>query len=147
MNIKLAITVAVLATTGALAETKSESQEKMTQLSGKENQVENQLEIIDTKVGDGKEAKSGHKVTVHYTGTLTNGTKFDSSKDRNQPFTFTLGAGNVIKGWDEGVQGMKPGGIRKLTIPAELGYGSRAVSSIPPNSTLVFEVELLSIED
>ncbi|PJZ54828.1 FKBP-type peptidyl-prolyl cis-trans isomerase [Leptospira adleri] len=104
------------------------------------------LIIKDIRVGTGKEAFSGSNVTVHYVGTLTNGKKFDSSRDRRTPFTFNLGAGEVIKGWDRGVRGMKEGGIRKLTIPPELGYGSRgAGAAIPPNSTLVFEVELLKV--
>ncbi|AXK38372.1 FKBP-type peptidyl-prolyl cis-trans isomerase [Crenobacter cavernae] len=105
-----------------------------------------ELIIEDLIVGDGAEAKVGQEVTVHYTGWLTDGTKFDSSKDRSQPFSFPLGAGHVIKGWDQGVQGMKIGGKRKLTIPAELGYGARGAGGvIPPNATLVFEVELLSL--
>ena len=104
------------------------------------------LEIQDLKVGDGAEAVKGKKVSVHYTGWLTNGTKFDSSKDRRDPFAFNLGKGQVIKGWDEGVQGMKVGGKRKLTIPPALGYGSRGAGGvIPPNATLVFEVELLGV--
>ena len=95
-------------------------------------------------VGDGAEACAGQTVSVHYTGWLTNGTKFDSSKDRNEPFEFPLGARHVIAGWDEGVQGMKIGGTRKLTIPPALGYGARGAGGvIPPNATLVFEVELL----
>lgn len=104
------------------------------------------LQVQDEKVGTGIEAINGKKVTVNYVGTLTNGKKFDSSYDRNEPFSFTLGAGEVIKGWDEGVLGMKVGGKRKLTIPPELGYGSRDMGSIPANSTLVFEVELLKVE-
>lgn len=105
------------------------------------------LQYEDTAPGDGQEAKAGDTVSVHYTGWLEDGTKFDSSKDRHQAFEFPLGAGRVIKGWDEGVAGMKVGGIRKLTIPAELGYGSRGAGGvIPPNAILIFEVELLSIK-
>ena len=105
------------------------------------------LIMEDLVVGTGTAATAGQKVTVHYTGWLTNGTKFDSSKDRNDPFAFPLGGGRVIKGWDEGVQGMKVGGMRVLTIPPNLGYGSRGAGGvIPPNATLIFEVELLAIE-
>jgi len=108
---------------------------------------EGKLEFTDEVTGSGDEATDGKKVTVHYTGTLQNGTKFDSSLDRNSPFTFTLGAGQVIQGWDQGVKGMKVGGKRKLTIPAHLGYGDRGVGGvIPPNSVLLFEVELLKVE-
>jgi FKBP-type peptidyl-prolyl cis-trans isomerase FkpA len=105
------------------------------------------LNIEDLVVGAGATAAAGQSVTVHYTGWLTNGSKFDSSKDRNDPFVFDLGAGQVIRGWDEGVQGMLVGGTRKLTIPPELGYGARgAAGVIPPNATLVFEVELLAVD-
>ncbi len=109
------------------------------------------LQYEDTVVGQGAEAKAGQHVTVHYTGWLRNddgsqGAKFDSSKDRNDPFQFALGAGQVIRGWDEGVQGMKVGGQRRLTIPASLGYGARGAGGvIPPNATLIFDVELLAV--
>ena len=109
------------------------------------------LPFEDTTTGDGAEARKGQNVTVHYTGWLykdgQQGAKFDSSKDRNDPFVFALGAGMVIRGWDEGVQGMKIGGTRKLTIPPQLGYGARGAGGvIPPNATLVFEVELLGLQ-
>ncbi|MET7015333.1 FKBP-type peptidyl-prolyl cis-trans isomerase [Uliginosibacterium flavum] len=102
----------------------------------------------DSVVGEGAEAKAGQYVSVHYTGwLLSNGEKFDSSKDRNDPFSFPLGGRRVIAGWDEGVQGMKVGGTRKLTIPSQLGYGAQGAGGvIPPNATLVFEVELLDIQ-
>jgi len=105
------------------------------------------LEIEDMEVGTGIEAANGDRVTVHYTGWLIDGTKFDSSIDRGQPFVFSLGAGQVIQGWDRGVRGMQVGGVRKLTIPPELAYGDRPVGGglIPANSTLVFEVQLLEI--
>lgn len=105
------------------------------------------LKIEEMKAGDGAVAVAGKKVTVHYTGWLTNGTKFDSSLDRGEPFQFNLGAGQVIKGWDQGVDGMKVGGKRKLTIPSDLGYGEQGAGAvIPPGATLVFEVELLGVE-
>ncbi len=104
------------------------------------------LKYIDQVVGTGEAAVAGKTANVHYTGWLENGTKFDSSVDRGQPFSFPLGAGRVIKGWDEGVQGMKVGGKRKLTIPSDLGYGSRGAGGvIPPNATLIFDVELLGV--
>jgi FKBP-type peptidyl-prolyl cis-trans isomerase len=104
------------------------------------------LQIEDLQQGTGAVAQAGNNVTVHYVGTLTDGKKFDSSRDRGKGFTFKLGAGKVIKGWDQGVAGMKIGGLRKLTIPPELAYGAAGYPPvIPPNSTLVFEVELLSV--
>jgi len=108
------------------------------------------LQYDDTTLGTGAEAKAGAHVSVHYTGWLFNdgvkGEKFDSSKDRGDPFSFPLGAGHVIKGWDEGVQGMKIGGSRTLIIPSELGYGARGAGGvIPPNATLMFDVELLAV--
>jgi FKBP-type peptidyl-prolyl cis-trans isomerase FkpA len=104
------------------------------------------MQSEDLVVGAGDEAKTGKTVSVHYTGTLTDGSKFDSSLDRGRPFEFKLGAGSVIKGWDQGVVGMKIGGKRKLTIPADLAYGARGFPPvIPPNSTLVFEIELLAV--
>lgn len=105
-----------------------------------------ELEIEDQIVGDGEEAVAGQTVEVHYTGWLTDGTKFDSSHDRNQTFSFKLGGGQVIAGWDQGVAGMKIGGARKLTIPPDLGYGERGAGGvIPPNATLVFKVELIGL--
>ncbi|MGQ0509500.1 MAG: FKBP-type peptidyl-prolyl cis-trans isomerase [Betaproteobacteria bacterium] len=109
------------------------------------------LKYDDVTLGQGEIAAAGMSVTVHYTGWLTDGIikgrKFDSSKDRNDPFVFPLGAGHVIKGWDEGVQGMKVGGTRLLTIPSDLGYGARGAGGvIPPNATLLFEVELLGVK-
>jgi FKBP-type peptidyl-prolyl cis-trans isomerase len=105
------------------------------------------LKYVDEKVGTGPEAKAGNQVTVHYTGTLKNGKQFDSSRTRNQPFVFELGAGRVIKGWDEGVAGMKVGGKRKLIIPSDLAYGKRGAGNvIPPDSELTFDVELLGVK-
>ena len=105
------------------------------------------LQYQDITIGTGQEAKSDDTVSVHYTGTLEDGTKFDSSRDRNQPFDVTIGAGSVIQGWDEGLVGMRVGGTRKLIVPPDLAYGSQAVGDlIPANSTLIFEIELLSIK-
>jgi FKBP-type peptidyl-prolyl cis-trans isomerase len=114
-------------------------------------EMPNGLKYTDTKTGDGAAATSGNKVSVHYTGWLYNngakGAKFDSSVDRGQPFQFTLGAHQVIAGWDEGVAGMKVGGKRTLIIPPELGYGARGAGGvIPPNATLMFDVELLGVQ-
>ena len=146
MKILSTVTVLMLAiifiactstTTTTKTETKGEP-EMITTPSG--------LQYQDIVVGTGTEAKAGNKVKVHYVGTLTDGTKFDSSVDRGQPFDFDLGEGRVIKGWDEGVAGMKVGGKRKLVIPPELGYGGRAIGKIPSNSILIFEVELLDVK-
>lgn len=106
------------------------------------------LQYEDSKEGTGTAAKAGDNVEVHYTGWLKDGTKFDSSLDRGRPFSFKLGAGNVIAGWDEGVAGMKPGGKRKLVIPPQLGYGARGAGGglIPPDAELTFDVELLTIK-
>jgi FKBP-type peptidyl-prolyl cis-trans isomerase len=106
-----------------------------------------QLKVDDLKVGTGAEAADGKKVSVQYTGWLVDGTKFDSSYDRGQPFSFALGGGQVIKGWDEGVKGMKVGGKRRLTVPADLAYGSKGAGGvIPPGATLVFDVELQAVQ-
>lgn len=105
------------------------------------------LLIEDLQVGQGVEVKQGDNITVNYAGTLTDGTKFDSSYDRNEPFTTQIGVGKVIPGWDQGMIGMKKGGKRKLTIPSDLAYGAQAAGQIPPNSTLIFEIEMLGIND
>ena len=105
-----------------------------------------ELKIESLAAGSGSKAETGKRVTVHYTGWLTNGKKFDSSVDRGQPFKFKIGVGQVIKGWDEGLMTMKVGGKRKLVIPPQLGYGARGIGPIPPNAILVFEVELLDVK-
>ena len=113
----------------------------------KEIVMENGLKVEDVKLGTGAEAKEDNMITAHYTGTLLDGTKFDSSLDRGTPFSFQLGSGQVIAGWDQGVLGMKVGGKRKLTIPPDLAYGEQGIpGAIPPNATLIFEIELLSVQ-
>lgn len=112
-----------------------------------ERTTDSGLVIQDLECGSGEEAQSGETVTVHYVGTLEDGTQFDSSRDRDEPFPFALGSGSVIRGWDEGVVGMKPGGVRKLTIPPDLAYGPAGRPPvIPPNATLIFEIELIEAE-
>jgi FKBP-type peptidyl-prolyl cis-trans isomerase len=116
------------------------------QVNGTPQETGSGLQIVEILDGTGPEARSGQEVTVHYTGWLTNGTKFDSSRDRGEPFTFGLGRGQVIRGWDEGVAGMKVGGRRRLVIPPDLGYGSRGAGAvIPAGATLLFNVELLGV--
>lgn len=109
------------------------------------NEGVSEMKIEDTVVGTGDAVKNGDTVSVHYTGTLTDGTKFDSSLDRDQPFSFVVGGGQVIQGWEEGLVGMQAGGKRKLTIPSDKGYGPRGQGTIPPNATLIFDIELLKI--
>jgi peptidylprolyl isomerase len=113
------------------------------QLSGEVQTTTSGLRYIDEVVGEGAAMQAGKNVAVHYTGWLTNGTKFDSSRDRGQPFRFVLGAGRVIKGWDEGVATMNVGGKRRLIVAPEMGYGAQGVGPIPPNATLIFDVEAL----
>ena len=115
-------------------------------VSGPGEKTASGVQFWDLKKGSGEVAVVGKRVKVHYTGWLTNGTKFDSSRDRYEPFIFILGQGMVIKGWEEGVAGMKVGGQRQLRIPPELGYGARQIGSIPANSTLIFDIELLEVK-
>lgn len=131
----------------AFGRSKGEPAEKMVTEPAQSAQPSGELKIEDTQVGTGEEVKSGGTVSIHYKGTLTDGTVFDSSYDRGEPFETVIGVGQVIQGWDQGVVGMKVGGKRKLTIPPELGYGNQPVGTIPPNSTLIFEVELLGVQN
>ena len=110
------------------------------------NDTNGELKVVNIKEGDGVQPAQGQTVVVHYTGTLQDGTKFDSSRDRNQPFEFPLGQGRVIRGWDQAFATMKVGDRATITIPPELGYGSRNMGAIPPNSTLIFDVELLEVK-
>jgi FKBP-type peptidyl-prolyl cis-trans isomerase len=138
LHISSFVLMLVLTSTVGIGGSMAENNQEVTTPSG--------LKYVDQVVGTGDVAVAGKTANVHYTGWLENGKKFDSSVDRGQPFSFPLGAGRVIKGWDEGVQGMKVGGKRKLTIPSDLGYGSRGAGGvIPPNATLVFDVELLGV--
>ena len=126
--------------------TKAKLREIKKNMDSKSIKTDSGLEYKDIVLGEGESPEVGDRVIVHYTGTLEDGTKFDSSRDRGQPFEFAIGVGQVIKGWDEGLMGMKVGGKRKLTIPPELGYGSRDNGPIPANSTLIFEIDLIGIE-
>jgi FKBP-type peptidyl-prolyl cis-trans isomerase len=143
----LKLAIATLSLAFLLASAPAQNSGGPTKVSGKPTKLPDGLEYWDIKEGAGPVAKKGDKVKVHYTGWLTDGKKFDSSVDRNDPFGFTIDARQVIKGWDEGVAGMKVGGKRQLRIPPELGYGSRGAGGglIPPNATLIFDVDLLGI--
>ena len=141
------ILAVVLLAVLALAQAKKADTSAPTKVKGEPVQTPSGLQYCDIKVVTGATAAAGQQVTVHYTGWLTNGKKFDSSVDSGRPFPFTIGAGQVIKGWDEGVAGMKIGGKRQLKIPPQLAYGERGYpGAIPPNATLIFDVELLSVK-
>ena len=144
----LALSAALLAQTSShkAAPARVPNTNAPTKVTGDGVKTDSGLLYWDIKVGTGEEAKSGDKVKVHYTGWFTSGKKFDSSVDAQQPYSFTLGQGNVIKGWDEGVAGMKVGGKRQLRIPPELAYGEQGFKNIvPPNATLIFDVQLLAV--
>jgi len=144
--VALLIALAVLVVASGCGNADKSSSSGPTKVSGQPNTTASGLQYWDLVVGTGAPASAGSQVRVHYTGWLTNGEKFDSSVDRGQPFSFPLGEGQVIKGWDEGVAGMKVGGKRQLRIPPELGYGaSGAGGVIPPNATLIFDVELIDV--
>jgi FKBP-type peptidyl-prolyl cis-trans isomerase len=146
--LKIALIFAILAVAAAtVIPLRAKADSGPTKVTGDGTKTADGLQYWDIKVGTGPTAEKGQTVKVHYTGWLTNGQKFDSSVDRGQPFVFHLGAGQVIKGWDEGVAGMKVGGKRQLRIPPELGYGARGAGGvIPPNATLIFDVELLGVQ-
>lgn len=135
-----------VAATPLMAETPTPTSTKKVEASQNYVTTPSGLKYLDMVEGSGEAPQAGQTVTVHYTGTLENGSKFDSSRDRGNPFKFKLGGGQVIKGWDEGIASMKVGGRRQLVIPPELGYGSRGIGPIPPNSTLIFDVELLKAD-
>jgi FKBP-type peptidyl-prolyl cis-trans isomerase len=148
MNAQKFIPLIVLLAVFAMNSGHAQSTAAPTKVEGDPTKKPSGLEYWDIKVGTGATAAAGQQVRVHYTGWLTDGKKFDSSVDRGQPFVFPLGAGQVIKGWDEGVAGMKIGGKRQLRIPPQLGYGARGAGGgvIPPNATLIFDVELLGVQ-